>query len=131
MTNARPCYVATVLQNAELLHGYFDLYTPTADAMNVYAERFAGKLAFQDEAIARHSVATLDRLYRQFAREKDRAGPHYDLSMALVMLDRARWTGVLREAYLFSQWLVVHQLPGPSGTMVGVVSPPVLVQDDR
>ena len=30
MTNARASYVATVLQNAGLLHGYFDLYTSTA-----------------------------------------------------------------------------------------------------
>ena len=27
MTSARPSYVATVLQNDGLLHGYFDLYT--------------------------------------------------------------------------------------------------------
>jgi hypothetical protein len=31
--------------------------------------------------------------------------------MALVMFDRARWTGKGREADLFRQWLVAHLTP--------------------
>jgi hypothetical protein len=108
MTNARPSYVGTVLQNAGLLHGYFDLYTSTTQPMNVYSKLFAGKLGFKNEATARRSVAVLDRFYRQFAQAGDRAGQHHALSMALVMFDRARWTGRVREADLFRQWLVAH-----------------------
>jgi hypothetical protein len=108
MTNARASYVATVLQNAGLLHGYFDLYTSTAHPMNVYAKLFAGKLGFKNEVTARRSVAILDRFYRQFERARDRAGQHHALSMALVMFDRARWTNRLREADFFRRWLVAH-----------------------
>ena len=41
MTNARPSYVGTILQQAGFLHGYFDLYTSTAQPMNVYSKLFA------------------------------------------------------------------------------------------
>jgi hypothetical protein len=111
ITQARPSYVGAVLQNAGLLRGYFDLYTSTAHPMNVYSRRFAGKLGFKDEATARHSVAVLDQLYEQFAEAGDRAGQHHALSMALVMFDRARWTGKGREADIFRQWLVAHLTP--------------------
>jgi hypothetical protein len=131
MTNARPSYVATVLQNAGLLHGYFDLYTSTAHPMNVYAKRFAGKLGFKDEATARRSIAVLDRFYRQFARDKDRAGQHHALSMALIMFDRARWTGMLRAADLFRQWLVAHLTLESSTTEVDTAPPPILVRDSQ
>jgi NADP-dependent 3-hydroxy acid dehydrogenase YdfG len=79
--------------------------------MNVYSKLFAGKLGFKDEATARHSVALVDELYGRFARAGDRAGQHHALSMALVMFDRARWTGKEREADLFRQWLVAHLTP--------------------
>lgn len=108
MTNARASYVGTILQNAGLLRGYFDLYTSTTHPINVYAKLFAGKLGFKNEAIARRSVAVLERLYRRFARVRDRAGQHHALSMALVMFDRARWTDKVREADLYRQWLVAH-----------------------
>ena len=108
MTNARPSYVGAVLQKAGLLHGYFDLYTSTAQPMNVYSKLFARKLGFKNEAAARRSVGVLDRWYRRFARAGDRAGQHHALSMALVMFDRARWTGRVREAELFRQWLVTQ-----------------------
>jgi hypothetical protein len=111
ITHTRPSYVGTVLQNAGLLRGYFDLYTSTAHPMNVYSKLFAGKLGFKDEATARHSVALVDELYGRFARAGDRAGQHHALSMALVMFDRARWTGKEREADLFRQWLVAHLTP--------------------
>jgi hypothetical protein len=108
MTNARPSYVGTVLQDAGLLRSYFDLYTSTAHPMNVYAKYFAGRLGFKNEATARRSVALLDRFYRRFARARDRAGQHHTLVMALVMFDRARWTGRAHEAEIFRQWLVTH-----------------------
>lgn len=108
MTDARASYVGTVLQDAGMLRGYFDLYTSTAHPMNVYTKFFAGKLGYKNEATARCSVAVLDRLYRKFATARDRAGQHHALSMALVMFDRARWTGRVREADIFRQWLVAH-----------------------
>jgi len=132
MTNARPSYVATVLQTGGLLHGYFDLYTSTAHAMNVYAKRFVGQLGFKNEAAARRSTAILDRLYRQFEREKDRAGQHHTLSMALVMFDRARWTGMLREADIFRQWLIAHLTLRPAGVEAEVAPapPPAPARDE-
>jgi hypothetical protein len=111
MTNARPSYVGTILQQAGFLHGYFDLYTSTAQPMNVYSKLFASQLGFKNVDTARHSVAVIDRLYTQFERAGDRAGQHHALSMALVMFDRARWTGKTCEADIFRQWLVAHLEP--------------------
>jgi hypothetical protein len=108
ITDARASYVSTVLQQAGFLQGYFDLYTSTAQPMNIYSKLFAGRLGFKDEATARRSVAVLDQWYLRFARAGDRAGQHHALSMALVMFDRARWTGRRREADLFRQWLVAQ-----------------------
>jgi hypothetical protein len=123
ITHARPSYVGTVLQNAGLLRGYFDLYTSTAHPMNVYSKLFAGKLGFKDETVARHSVAVLDQQYQQFARAGDRAGQHHALSMALVMFDRARWTGKVREADLFRQWLVAHLTPAHAAGEENIADP--------
>ena len=115
-TGARASYVGTILQNAGLLHGYFDLYTSTAHPMNVYSPVFARKLGFKDEATARRSVKTLEQGYQRYARVGDRAGQHHALAMALVMFDRARWSGRLREAGLFRQWLVDRlTLDAPAG----------------
>src|SRR5918999_777872 len=105
ITGARPSYVASVLQESGLKPGYFDLYTSTSHSMNVYSKFFAGKLGFKDEETARESVELIDRLYRQFELAQDRAGQHHALSMALVMFDRARWTGKGQEADIFRQWL--------------------------
>ena len=106
ITGSRPSYVASVLQAAGLMSGYFDLYTTTAHSMNVYSRFFAGKLGFKNEETARQSVALIDRFYRQFELAGDRAGQHHALVMALTMFDRARWTGKEREAQLFQQWLL-------------------------
>ena len=106
ITGARPSYVGSVLQESGLVKGYFDLYTSTAHPMNVYSKFFAGKLGFKDEATARESVELIDKLYRQFEYAQDRAGQHHALSMALVMFDRARWTGKGQEADIFRQWLL-------------------------
>ena len=106
MTDSRPSYVASVLKEAGLLSGYFDLYTSSGEPMNVYSKYFAGKLGFKDVETARESVALLDQFHRQFDRVRDRAGQHHALVMALTMYDRARWTGKGDEAGVFRQWLV-------------------------
>ena len=49
ITGARPSYVGSVLQEAGLHSGYFDLYTSTAHPQNIYSKFFAGKLGFKDE----------------------------------------------------------------------------------
>ena len=108
ITGARPSYVGSVLQEAGLVSGYFDLYTSTAHPMNVYSKFFAGKLGFKDEEAARASIELIERLYRQFELAQDRAGQHHALSMALTMFDRARWTGKGREADIFRQWLLAR-----------------------
>ncbi|HEX8476306.1 MAG TPA: hypothetical protein VF666_20060 [Pyrinomonadaceae bacterium] len=102
---ARSSYVGSVLQEAGLVSGYFDLYTSTAHPMNVYSKFFANKLGFKDEAAAQESIELIDRLYRQFDLAQDRAGQHHALMMALTMFDRARWTGKGREAEIFRGWL--------------------------
>ena len=108
ITGARPSYVGSVLQESGLVKGYFDLYTSTAHPMNVYSKFFANKLGFKDEETADESVDLIDRLYRQFEYAQDRAGQHHALSMALVMFDRARWTGKGREADIFRQWMLAR-----------------------
>lgn len=106
ITGSRPSYVGSVLQEAGLVSGYFDLYTSSAHPMNVYSKFFANQLGFKDEEVARNSVEIIDRLYRQFEFAGDRAGQHHALSMALIMFDRARWTGKGREANIFREWLL-------------------------
>jgi hypothetical protein len=108
ITGSRPSYVGSVLQEAGLVSGYFDLYTSTAHPQNVYSKFFANKLGFRDEETARESVGVIDRLYRQFEFAGDRAGQHHALSMALTMFDRARWTGKGREAEVFLHWLLAR-----------------------
>jgi hypothetical protein len=108
ITGARASYVASVLQEAGLHSGYFDLYTSTSQPQNIYSKFFAGKLGFKDVETAGESVALIDRLYRQFEFAGDRAGQHHALSMALTMFDRARWTGKGREAEVFLNWLTAR-----------------------
>jgi len=105
ITGSRPSYVASVLQESGLMTGYFDLYTASSHPMNVYSKFFAKKLGFKDEEAAHTSIDLIDRLYRQFELARDRAGQHHALMMALVMFDRARWTGKEREADIFRHWL--------------------------
>ena len=106
ITGARPSYVGSVLQEAGLHSGYFDLYTSTAHPQNIYSKFFAGKLGFKDEETARESIELIDKLYRQFEYAGDRAGQHHALAMALTMFDRARWTNKAREAEVFLHWLM-------------------------
>ena len=108
ITGARPSYVASVLQEAGLHSGYFDLYTSTSQPQNIYSKFFANKLGFKDVETASESVALIDRLYRQFEFAGDRAGQHHALTMALTMFDRARWTSKGREAGVFLNWLTAR-----------------------
>ncbi len=105
ITQSRPSYVASVLQDAGLMTGYFDLYTSSKEPMNVYSKFFAGKLGFRDVETAQQSLELIDRLHRQFEMAQDRAGQHHALVMALTMFDRARWTGKGPEAEVFRTWL--------------------------
>jgi hypothetical protein len=108
ITQARPSYVASILQEAHLQPGggYFDLYTSTSQPMNIYSKFFAGELGFKDVETARKSVAHIDRLYRQFELAADRAGQHHALLMALTMFNRARWINKAAEADIFRRWLL-------------------------
>src|SRR5215470_788558 len=108
ITGSRPSYVATVLQESGLMSGYFDLYTTSAHPMNVYSKFFSKKLGFKDEQTAQKSIDLIDRLYHQFELAGDRAGQHHALTMALMMFDRARWTGKGPEADVFRRWLMAR-----------------------
>jgi hypothetical protein len=108
ITGASNSYVGSVLQDAGLMTGYFDLYTTTANPMNVYSKFFVNKLGFKNEETALRSVETLENAYRQFDSQGDRAGQHHALEMALIMFDRARFTGKRREAEIFRDWLVAQ-----------------------
>jgi len=70
-----------------------------------YAEFFAGRLSYSDEAAARESVALIDELYRRSGTAYDRAGQHQALRAALTMFDEARLRGKDREAEAFRRWL--------------------------
>jgi hypothetical protein len=106
ITKTRPSYVASVLQQAGLISGYFDLYTPTSQPLNIYSRFFAGKLGFKNEETSQNSVELIDKLYRQFAFNGDRAGQHHALMMALTMYNRARWTNKPHEADIFRNWII-------------------------
>src|SRR6516165_542546 len=85
ITHSRPSYVAGVLQENQLMTGYFDLYTSSKNPMNIYSKFFTGKLGFKDKETAQESVDWRDHMYRQFETAEDRAGQHHCLVMALTM----------------------------------------------
>lgn len=104
--NASSSYVARVLTEAGLLSGYFDLYTTSAEMMNLYSAFSRGIIRFKTVEAARASVDRIDRLYRDFAERGDRAGQHHAEVMALVGVNRARSCGKREEARIFAQWLI-------------------------
>lgn len=106
LTGSKPSYVASVLQKSGLIHGYFDLYTGSKESMNVYSRFFTGKLGFRDLETAQKSIDLIDQVYHDFEADKDRAGQHHALVMALTMFDRARWCNKPLEAEIFRSWLV-------------------------
>jgi hypothetical protein len=105
---ARTSYVAQVLQQAGLLDGYFDLYTSTGKEQNIYSRFFRNVLSFKSVEAARESVTRIDSLYRFFEELGDRAGQHHAMVLALMGKNRARWSGKLDEAQVFSDWLAAH-----------------------
>ncbi len=138
ITRSRPGYVASILQDAGLLQGYFDLYTTSAHPMNVYSKFFAKKLGYKDIETARHSVDVIDHYYRQFELAEDRAGQHHALLMALMLFNRARWTGKLAEAEIFRRWLVdrlngavLEQAPPPKQSSLRPRKPVAAARNDR
>ena len=106
VTGTKPSYVASVLQNEGLIDRYFDLYTSTNMPRNIYSKHFQGRLGFKDVETAERGVRVLDAAYKHFDLQHDRAGQHHTLEMALMMLDRARWTNKLAEAEIYRQWLM-------------------------
>lgn len=107
-TEARPSYVAQVLQSEGLISGYFDLYTTTGIEQNVYSRFFRNVLSFKTVEAAKESVKKIERLYNYFERLGDRAGQHQAMVVALIGKNRARWSGKKAEAEVFSEWLAVH-----------------------
>ena len=104
----KPSYVASVLQSAGLLRGYFDLYTTTNNDQNAYSRFFRGVLGFKTIEDARQSVERIDSLYRYFERIGDRAGQHHAEVLALTGRNRARWSNKKEEAEIFMRWLTSH-----------------------
>lgn len=104
----RPSYVASVLQNAGLITGYFDLYTTTARDQNLYSRQFRNILSFRTVEAAKESIAAIARLYAYFERIGDRAGQHHAEVLALTGRNRARWSGKREESQIFEQWLFNH-----------------------
>ncbi|HKS42955.1 MAG TPA: hypothetical protein VJX74_20245 [Blastocatellia bacterium] len=104
----RPSYVASVLQNAGLITGYFDLYTTTARDQNTYSRQFRNILSFRTVEAAKQSIAAIARLYAYFERIGDRAGQHHAEVLALTGRNRARFSGKKEESQIFEQWLFNH-----------------------
>ena len=104
----KPSYVASVLQKAGRLQGYFDLYTTTALDQNIYARFFRNVLSFKTLEAAQESVSKIERLYNYFERLGDRAGQHQAMIVALTGKNRARWSGKHNEAQVFAEWLAAH-----------------------
>lgn len=104
----RPSYVASVLQNAGLITGYFDLYTTTARDQNLYSRQFRNILSFRTVEAAKESIAAIARLYSYFERIGDRAGQHHAEVLALTGRNRARWSGKREASQIFEQWLFNH-----------------------
>jgi hypothetical protein len=106
--DTKPSYVASVLQTAGLITGYFDLYTTTALDQNLYSRFFRNALSYKTVELARESVARIARLYEYFERLGDRAGQHHAEVLALIGRNRARFSGKKEEARLFEDWLFNH-----------------------
>jgi hypothetical protein len=106
---SRPSYIASTLQSAGLISGYYDLYTTPPQPLNIYFSELQGKLGFKNVNTARYSVDVLEGVYRRFANRQDRAGQHHCLATALTMFNRARFSGKMQEALIFKTWLM-HKL---------------------
>lgn len=108
--STQPSYVASVLQEAGQIQGYYDLYTSPEQSMNVYFSEFRGRLGFKDIPTAERSVALIDQTYEKLKDLRDRAGQHHCLVTALTMFNRARFIGKKTEAQIFRHWIEKHLL---------------------
>jgi hypothetical protein len=106
--DTRPSYVASVLQSAGMIQGYFDLYTTTGRDQNTYSRFFRNALSFKTVEAAKESVARIAQLYNYFDRIGDRAGQHHAEVLALTGRNRARWSGKKEESRIFEEWLFNH-----------------------
>jgi hypothetical protein len=106
LAHTKPSYVASILQDAGLVTGYFDLYTSSGLSMNVYSKYFANRLGYKSEKKAKSSVRHIERTYKHFKSQGDRAGQHHTLATALLLFNRARWTNKKIEAEPFRRWLI-------------------------
>ena len=104
----RPSYVASVLQGAGLIQGYFDLYTTTGRDQNTYSRFFRNVLSFKTVEAAKESIGQIARLYQYFERIGDRAGQHHAEVLALTGRNRARFSGKKEESRVFEEWLFNH-----------------------
>jgi hypothetical protein len=104
----RPSYVASVLQGAGLIQGYFDLYTTTGRDQNTYSRFFRNVLSFKTVEAAKESVERIAQLYKYFERIGDRAGQHHAEVLALTGRNRARFSGKKEESRVFEEWLFNH-----------------------
>lgn len=104
----RPSYVASVLQGAGLIQGYFDLYTTTGRDQNTYSRFFRNVLSFKTVEAAQQSIEQIARLYKYFERIGDRAGQHHAEVLALTGRNRARFSGKKEESRIFEEWLFNH-----------------------
>jgi hypothetical protein len=107
----RPSYVAQVLQKEGLIASYFDLYTHTQREQNIYSKAFRNVLAFRTVEAAQNSVKRINELYEHYHRQRDRAGQHQAMVIALIGFNRARWSGKIEQATQFRNWLI-DQLNG-------------------
>ena len=103
-----PSYVASVLQDSGFINGYFDLYTSSIRTMNVYSEKFRGRLGFKDIETAQSSLKLIDETFEALGKVQDRAGQHHCMMVALTMFNRARSIGKIQEADIFRRWLIEH-----------------------
>ena len=106
--STKPSYVASVLQSAGLIQGYFDLYTTTGRDQNTYSRFFRNVLSFKTVEAATESVSRIAQIYKYFERIGDRAGQHHAEVLALTGRNRARWSGKKEESQIFEQWLFNH-----------------------
>lgn len=112
--NSTPSYVASVLQEAQLIEGYYDLYTSSRKPLNIYSQEMNERLGFKNIEIARRGVEKLEEAYHGLGEMKDRAGQHHFMMLSLIMFNRARFSGKLAEADLYRDWLVRHLMEEPN-----------------
>ena len=111
-------YAAAVLKDAGLLNSYHDLFTSSSHKMNEYGMLFQGALSFKTVAAAMASVNRIDQIYRYFVFLGDRAGQHHAMLVSLTGRNRALASNKVKEAEVFSRWLISHLESRPEESAV-------------